>query len=135
MGVREVAAAEALLRWRHPVRGLVNPGEFIGLAETNGLIVPIGAWVLREACRQAAAWQAQRPGLSVNVNLSARQFWQPDLPDVVRDALHSSGLSPHLLTLEITESVLLDVPDAAQILGALHALGVRLSLEIGRAHV
>ncbi len=128
-GGREPTAAEALLRWRHPVRGLVNPGEFIGLAETNGLIVPIGAWVLREACRQAAAWQAQRPGLSVNVNLSARQFWQPDLPDVVRDALHSSGLSPHLLTLEITESVLLDVPDAAQTLGALHALGVRLSLD------
>ncbi|GGB68610.1 EAL domain-containing protein [Deinococcus soli (ex Cha et al. 2016)] len=69
------------------------------------------------------------PSTPLETAVSARQFWQPDLPDVVRDALHSSGLSPHLLTLEITESVLLDVPDAAQILGALHALGVRLSLD------
>ncbi|NTX98953.1 EAL domain-containing protein [Deinococcus sp. JMULE3] len=128
-GAREPVAAEALLRWRHPVRGLVSPGEFIGLAETTGLIVPIGAWVLREACRQAAAWQAQRPGLSVNVNLSARQFWQPDLPEQVSAALRLSGLNPQLLTLEITEGVLLDVPDAAQTLQTLHGLGVRLSLD------
>ncbi|MFC3831350.1 MULTISPECIES: EAL domain-containing protein [Deinococcus] len=128
-GTRDLVATEALLRWRHPVRGLVSPGEFIELAETTGLIVPIGAWVLREACRQAAAWQAQRPGLSVNVNLSARQFWQLDLPDVVRAALDASGLPAPLLTLEITESVLLDVPDAAETLNALSALGVHLSLD------
>lgn len=128
-GTREPAAAEALLRWRHPARGLISPADFIPLTESTGLIVPIGAWALREACGHAARWQATHPGLRVNVNLSARQFWVPDLAQHVTDALHASGLDPALLTLEITESVLLDVPSATETLSRLHGLGVRLSLD------
>ncbi|GGR92574.1 EAL domain-containing protein [Deinococcus sedimenti] len=128
-GARHPVAAEALLRWRHPTRGLISPADFIPLAESTGLIVPIGAWVLCEAARQAARWQATHPGLRVNVNLSARQFWAPDLLQHVTDALNASRLNPALLTLEITESVLLDVPNAAETLEQLHGLGVHLSLD------
>jgi diguanylate cyclase (GGDEF)-like protein len=123
-----VLAVEALLRWEHPERGLLAPGEFIGVAEDTGLIVPIGAWVLQEACRQAAAW-GDTP-VTMRVNLSARQLRDPGLVADIRRALADSGISPHDLCLELTESMLmLDVERSAAVLGELRALGVRLALD------
>ncbi len=128
-----VSAVEALVRWRHPERGLLPPGQFVPLAEETGLIVPIGGWVLREACRQAAAWNAARPGqppLTVNVNLSARQLQVPDLPRFVAGVLHDVGLDPACLVLEITESLLLHDTDAMIArLQQLKLLGLRLALD------
>jgi diguanylate cyclase (GGDEF)-like protein len=128
-----VSAVEALVRWSHPERGLLLPGQFVPLAEETGLIVPIGAWVLREACRQAAAWNAARPGqppLTVNVNLSARQLQVPDLPEFVARVLHDVGLDPACLVLEITESLLLHDTDAMIArLRQLKQLGLRLALD------
>ncbi|MGY1686798.1 putative bifunctional diguanylate cyclase/phosphodiesterase [Geodermatophilus sp. SYSU D00867] len=122
---------EALVRWQHPAHGLVPPARFIALAEDSGLIVPIGRWVLREATRQAAAWQ--RPdgsGPRMSVNVSVRQFQHPSLVGDVAEALDRSGLDPRRLTLEITESLL--VQDAAATTGKLEEvkdLGVRLALD------
>jgi diguanylate cyclase (GGDEF)-like protein/PAS domain S-box-containing protein len=96
----ELAGIEALVRWRHPERGLVPPGEFISIAEETGLILQLGEWVLRTAARQATLW----PGLQMSVNISPAQFRQPDLVQVVRNALRQSGLAPHRLELEVTES-------------------------------
>jgi diguanylate cyclase (GGDEF)-like protein/PAS domain S-box-containing protein len=129
----QVAGMEALLRWRHPERGLVVPGEFIPFAEETGLIVPIGRWVLREACREAVAigrvW-SDGPPLYMCVNLSVKQLQHSDVISDVRDALTESGLDPGLLTLEITESMLIDDPDIAVIkLGELRALGVRIAMD------
>jgi diguanylate cyclase (GGDEF)-like protein len=128
-----ITAVEALVRWRHPDRGIVAPGHFVPLAEETGLIVPIGAWVLREACRQAGAWNAARPGgaaLTVNVNLSARQLQLPDLPAQVARAVRDGGLDPGCLVLEITESLLLHDTDAMIArFRQLKQLGVRLALD------
>jgi diguanylate cyclase (GGDEF)-like protein len=126
-----IDSAEALVRWRHPKRGLLPPAQFIPLAEETGLIVPIGDWVLREACRQAYAWQAAglRP-LRVAVNLSAQQFRQRNLVDVVRTALSMARLEPHYLELELTESaVMQDAEASIQILRELSKLGVRISVD------
>ncbi|MGM9321982.1 EAL domain-containing protein [Deinococcus aquaticus] len=128
-GSRELVGAEALCRWRHPRLGMISPGEFIPLAENTGLILPIGAWVLNEACRQLAQWRAQHPHLQVGVNLSPRQFWNPQLVESVQDALNTHGLPGSSLVLEITESVLMNVPDAEATLHRLRALGIRLSLD------
>ncbi len=127
-----VLGAEALLRWRSPQRGLVAPGCFIGVAEDSGLIVPIGNWVLQQACRQAAAWHAAGVGrgLRIGVNLSALQFRRGDLLATVVDAVHGAGLDPHSLELELTESLLLE--DAEQVRDAmrrLKSLGVRFALD------
>ncbi|MBK7901472.1 MAG: EAL domain-containing protein [Azonexus sp.] len=104
-----VVAAEALVRWQHPREGLVSPLSFIPVAEETGLILPLGAWVMAEACHQARAWQDLRLGdIPVSVNLSARQFSVPHLEDTVLKALEDSGLPPRLLQLEITESSLLE---------------------------
>jgi len=127
----EISSVEALLRWRHPQDGLVPPGRFIGAAEQNGLIVPIGAWVLQEACAQAARWQAAglRP-VRVAVNLSARQFRRPGLVDTVRAALRAAALHPQWLLLEITETLLMDNPTAGSaVLGALRDLGAHMALD------
>ena len=109
-----LAGVEALVRWQHPERGLVPPMDFIPLAEQTGLIVPIGRYVLREACRQMRAWQTgypTDPPMTVSVNLSARELDEPGLVDSVRDALAETGLDPAHLVLEITESLLLvDLP-------------------------
>ncbi len=127
----EISSVEALLRWRHPQDGLVAPARFIGAAEQNGLIVPIGAWVLQEACAQAARWQAAglRP-LRVAVNLSARQFRKPGLVDTIQGALRAAGLHAQWLTLEITESLLMENPGAGgAVLEAVRALGASMALD------
>jgi diguanylate cyclase (GGDEF)-like protein len=127
----EVIAAEALVRWDHPERGPVDPAEFIPLAEESGLILPLGRWVLGEACRQLADWRAAgRSKLRVTVNLSARQFADPELIAVVAEALARAQLPPDALWLEITESVLMEeVKATADTLLALKRLGVHLAVD------
>jgi EAL domain-containing protein (putative c-di-GMP-specific phosphodiesterase class I) len=123
----EITGFEALVRWQHPVRGPVSPGEFIPIAEESRLILPLGEWVLREACREAASWPN---ALHVAVNLSAVQFRHGDLAALVHEVLLESGLSPGRLELEITESVLIDdLPRALSILRRLKALGVRIAMD------
>jgi EAL domain-containing protein (putative c-di-GMP-specific phosphodiesterase class I) len=125
--------AEALVRWHHPTRGLVPPVEFIPIAESTGLIVPLGKWVLTEACRQAQSWR--QSGLTpdafyISVNLSARQLQDPGLHDNVAQAIRDSGLPARALVLEVTESVLMQDLDAALAhLQALKALGLRLAVD------
>ena len=123
---RQVLGLEALLRWRHPGEGLIPPDRFIPLAEKTGLIIPIGKWVLYEACRQAAAV----PGLRVAVNLSARQFHQENLVAVVKEVLDETGMPPGNLELEITESALIyEVESAIATMHLLSGLGVSISLD------
>ncbi|MCJ2101180.1 EAL domain-containing protein [Methylobacterium sp. E-046] len=123
----ELVGFEALVRWRHPERGLLPPGAFISLAEETGLILPLGEWVLRAACREAARWE--RP-LKVAVNLSPRQFQQADLPERVLAVLTETSLSPTRLELEVTESVLInDKARALGILRRLKAFGVSISMD------
>lgn len=128
---RTVPHAEALLRWRTPGQGLVSPAEFIPLAEETGLIVPIGEWVLASACRQAKAWlDGGAAELGVAVNLSARQFRDPNLLNVVRSALEANALPSRLLMLEITESAIMEeTAQALRILADLKALGVSIALD------
>jgi diguanylate cyclase (GGDEF)-like protein/PAS domain S-box-containing protein len=129
----KVAGVEALLRWNHPKRGMVPPLEFIPLAEETGLIVPIGRWVLEEACREAVRVQeryAMDPPLHVAVNLSARQLQRPEIVDEVADILMTSGLDPSALILEITESVMMqDVELSLERLTELKQLGVKLAVD------
>ena len=122
-----ICGLEALLRWRHPTRGTVAPAEFVPLAEENGLIVPIGAWVLRQACLDAA----ELPGsIKIAVNLSAVQLRNRQLVETVLSALAASGLPAQRLELEITESVLLENSEATlQTLRTLRELGVRIALD------
>lgn len=126
-----VIGAEALIRWQHPELGLLPPGKFITLAEDSGLIVPIGEWALREACRQAMAWRKQGlPDLVMAVNLSAIQFRRGNLDETVFAALRDSGLDPQFLELELTESILIgDTENVLQTVKRLKTLGVKLSLD------
>ncbi|MBX9870624.1 MAG: EAL domain-containing protein [Burkholderiaceae bacterium] len=126
-----VVGVEALLRWEHPEFGLVPPGRFIPVAEESGLIVPIGAWVIEEACRQAMVWrQAGLPDLVMAVNLSAAQFRRSGIEDTVAQALQRSGLVPALLELELTESILLqDVEQVLATVQRLKQLGVQLAID------
>jgi len=127
---RRLVAVEALVRWHHPVRGVVPPGDFVPLAEENGLIVPIGRWVLDEACRQAAAWVAEGRHIGVSVNVSAFQLGRKSFADDVRRALRESGIEPGLLTLEITETTLMrDVSGACERLGDIRELGVHIAID------
>jgi diguanylate cyclase (GGDEF)-like protein/PAS domain S-box-containing protein len=121
----------ALLRWNHPVHGVIAPARFIGLAEEMGLIIPIGAWVIRTACVQTKAWQRAGLGeLRVAVNLSARQFTQKALVQSIADVLHETGLAPRFLELELTESMVMsDVDNAIAILRKLKSLGVHISID------
>jgi diguanylate cyclase (GGDEF)-like protein len=123
--------AEALLRWKHPEWGVVEPARFVPLLEETGLVVPVGAWVLAEACRQAAAWQSSGlPPLRVSVNLSSRQFRSEALFDAVSEALRASQLAPQLLELELTESLLIEnVEHAMGVMGKLKAIGVAISID------
>jgi len=127
----EIRAFEALLRWQHPVRGMIPPGEFIPVAEDSGLIVPIGQWALREACREAAEWAAAGLGsMKVSVNLSARQFWRGGVTEAVRAALSESGLAPWQLELEITESVVAkDLKQVMLTLEHLRRTGVTVAID------
>jgi diguanylate cyclase (GGDEF)-like protein/PAS domain S-box-containing protein len=126
-----VVSVEALVRWQHPTEGLQLPAEFIRVAEEIGLIIQLGEWVLTNACRQARAWQDQGyPPVRIAVNLSARQFTQKHLPEVIRRALNESGLEPHYLELELTETEMMQY--ATQTLSALHeinAMGVHISVD------
>jgi diguanylate cyclase (GGDEF)-like protein/PAS domain S-box-containing protein len=126
-----VIGVEALVRWKHPELGMVPPGEFIPLAESSGQILAIGEWVMRTAARQARAWRdAGLTGLVVAVNLSAIQFRDPGLPELVKSILEDAGLPPGCLELELTESVATGNPTVAiAMMDRLHALGVRLSID------
>jgi diguanylate cyclase (GGDEF)-like protein len=122
--------AEALLRWRHPTRGVIQPDVFIPIAEESGLIVAIGRWVLKQACKQGARWRAQGHQIGISVNVSGRQLDRDELIDDVRDALHSAGLEPSALILEITETTLMRDADAtARRLVALKELGVNIAID------
>ncbi|MEP0854807.1 EAL domain-containing protein [Trichocoleus sp. DQ-U1] len=115
----KIKAFEALVRWNHPTRGMVPPSEFIPVAEDTGLIIPLGTWVLNEACRQLKVWQQQystTQGLAISVNLSGKQFSQPNLIEQIDRILRKTGLDGHYLKLEITESCLLENAEAAAIL-------------------
>ena len=122
---------EALVRWQHPERGLLAPAEFIDVAEATGMIVPLGRWVLNEALAATRRWQVElaRPDLGVSVNVAPRQFEHAAFRDDVIAALASSGMAPELVTLEITESSLLDSPATTAILGELNAIGVRIAID------
>ena len=121
---------EALLRWRHPTRGIIPPDVFIPIAEQNGLIVAIGRWVLQHACQQAARWHAQGHPLTIAVNVSGRQLDHDELIDDVQDALDAAGLEASALTIEITETALMKDPTAAAgRLSRLKALGVRVAID------
>jgi diguanylate cyclase (GGDEF)-like protein/PAS domain S-box-containing protein len=130
LGSTRLVGAEALVRWKHPVRGMIPPSDFIPLAESTGLIVQVGEWVLEQACRQAAGWQrAGLPPLRVAVNVSAREFTQ-SLPGRVADTLRRHGLDPQWLELEITESTLMhDIDGVIAIMDRISAMGVALSLD------
>jgi EAL domain-containing protein (putative c-di-GMP-specific phosphodiesterase class I) len=120
---------EALVRWQHPQRGLLEPSEFISIAEDSGLIAPIGRWVQERACRQVLEWHEQRP-VDISVNLSARQVTHRDLAGSVAEILERTGLHPSHLHLEITESILVEESAAAtSTLEALSEIGVRLVLD------
>ncbi len=129
----KIDAFEALLRWRHPRRGLLNPYSFVPVAEDTGLIVPIGWWVLHEACSQLADWQAMSMGgkhLAVTVNLSSKQFMQADLVQRLKDILRKTGVRPESLRLEITESTIMEqAEDAVAKLMALRSFGVKLYID------
>ncbi|GIQ69898.1 putative bifunctional diguanylate cyclase/phosphodiesterase [Xylanibacillus composti] len=126
----EVIGMEALLRWKHPERGMIPPGRFIPVAEENGMIVPIGKWVLYQACKQNKEWQdlgyAKVP---VSVNLSTRQFVQQNLPEQVAEVLRETGLEPRYLELELTESMTLDVEYTVKTLVQLKQLGIQISID------
>jgi diguanylate cyclase (GGDEF)-like protein len=121
---------EALIRWRHPERGLLPPAAFLDLAEDLGMLPEVGHWVLQEACRQAVTWQENNPAFELNVNLSASQLGNPALRDEVADVLRTTGIPPHLLVLELTETVALtDLGESARVLSSLKSLGVRIALD------
>ncbi|MDA0138455.1 EAL domain-containing protein [Solirubrobacter deserti] len=125
---RRIVGVEALVRWEHPERGMVSPADFVPVAEETGLIVPLGAWVLDEACRQLARWQDD--SIYVSVNLSGRQLAVPGLADQVARTLERAGIAPERLALELTETVLMaETSSPAAILETLHALGVKLLLD------
>jgi len=129
----EIAGFEALLRWQHPTRGLLGPGEFIPVAEETGLIRELGWWNLREACRQISEWRASASGhrnLTISVNLSAKQFLQPKLVEDIGKLLSDLSLPPEVLKLEITESTVMGDPTAAvEMLQHIKSLGIQLAID------
>ncbi|MCA1816610.1 MAG: EAL domain-containing protein [Acidobacteria bacterium] len=133
LGSGRVTGFEALVRWRHPERGLVSPAEFIPIAEETGLIVPLGLWVLEAACRQMREWHRLSPqnrGLKLSVNLSGRQFWQADLLECVTRVLEETDFDPRCLQLEITESVVMENARAiVALMDELRALGIELAID------
>ncbi|MED1949505.1 putative bifunctional diguanylate cyclase/phosphodiesterase [Brevibacillus centrosporus] len=129
-GSYSMIGIEALVRWRHPTKGLLSPGVFIPIAEETGLIYEIGTWTLHEACRQMKEWHlAGGPLIPVSVNLSSRQFHQSNLVAYIREILQETGLEPQYLELEITESMMMDAAVSAEILRELDEFGVKISLD------
>ena len=125
-----IAGLEALLRWEHPERGRLGPSEFLGTLEELGLIVPVGRWVMREACRQLGVWKRIDPRpLYVSVNLSPLQLRDPVTADDIEHAIADAGISPSDLVVEITESVVLDIQRSLPILERLRRKGVRVALD------
>ncbi len=128
-----IIGLEALVRWEHPERGLLGPGEFISLCEETGLIIPLGTWVLRDACRRAITWQAGRPSdqpLMLRVNVSARQLAQETLPKTVLGVIEETGIDPAQLCLEVTESVLIEDPESSiRTLTELKKLGIKIAID------
>jgi EAL domain-containing protein (putative c-di-GMP-specific phosphodiesterase class I) len=127
-----ISGVEALIRWQHPERGLVPPSEFVPLAEDTGLIVPIGEWVLAEACRQVQRWPAAAGDapLTLAVNLSIKQFAKPGLDARIAELLTATGFPAERLALEVTESVIIDQPEAAKtVLESLKALGLKVHMD------
>ena len=133
LGNNKIVGFEALVRWQHPTRGMIFPTDFIPIAEETGLIIPLGLWVLQEACRQMRVWQVQfpaNPPLTISVNLSAKQFMQPELVEQIIRIIHETNLDPRSLRLEITESMLLEnTAFLTPVLSQLQALGVSLFLD------
>jgi len=126
----KIVGLEAMIRWQHPKRGVIAPGDFLALAEETGLIVPIGRWVLEEACARAAAWNVAGPPVGISVMISANQMNREGFVTDVRRALHQSGIEPALLTLEISEStVMLDVTASAERLKEVRRLGVKIAID------
>jgi EAL domain-containing protein (putative c-di-GMP-specific phosphodiesterase class I) len=129
----EVWGLEALVRWEHPERGLLDPGEFVPIAEESGLVVPIGEAVLEEACRRAKGWQEERPHvppLVMSVNLSARQLSRPDLAETVEGVLRSTGFEGNCLCLDVTETVYVRALEGnTRALDRLRNMGVRISID------
>jgi len=126
----QLVGVEALIRWNHPVLGLVSPADFIPLSEETGFIIPLGEWVLKEACYQNKRWQdAGYPPIKISVNLSSKQFSQGNLAAEVNKILEETGLAPEFLDLEITESMMMDVHHSIQVLNELHALGIQISID------
>jgi EAL domain-containing protein (putative c-di-GMP-specific phosphodiesterase class I) len=125
-----VRSAEALVRWRHPRLGVLTPAKFLPLAEETGLILPIDRWVIHEACRAAAVWRERAPDATVAVNIAAAHLRRPELIAMVTDATAAAGLSPHALTLELTESALIEGSDAVlDRLRQLRELGVGIAID------
>jgi diguanylate cyclase (GGDEF)-like protein len=129
----QIESFEALVRWKHPERGIISPGEFIPIAEDTGLILPIGEWVMREACGQFTRWRqcmGDAAPRSISVNLSRKQLMLPDLPETIQRILDQTGMAPECLHLEVTESaVMKDVAAAAGVLHAIKAIGVKLDMD------
>jgi EAL domain-containing protein (putative c-di-GMP-specific phosphodiesterase class I) len=130
-GSGRILGVEALVRWNHPTRGVVAPASFISVAEESGLIVPLGNWIMREACRQGAVWRDQgMPDLPIAVNVSAKQFRHSDFVETVREAFADADWAPGQLEIELTESLLVrDLDHTLAQLEELKALGVRLSVD------
>ncbi|MBC8208843.1 MAG: EAL domain-containing protein [Desulfobulbaceae bacterium] len=131
LGTGKLVGLEALVRWQHPKLGLVSPFTFISVAEESALILPLGEWVLNEACRQAYAWrQAGLTPVRMGVNVSSHQFRQEDLVSIVQEALQKSGLPPSFLELEVTESsIMQDIDKTINVLGQLKEIGVKISVD------
>jgi len=125
-----IVGVEALIRWVHPEKGMISPAEFIPLAEETGLIIPIGEWVLRTACRQNKIWQeAGMPPIIMSINFSVRQLYQPNLIEMIETILKETGMSPEYLDIEITESMLIDSEQGMKALQKLKKIGVQISLD------
>lgn len=129
----EILEFEALIRWQHPQHGLISPNDFIGIAEETGLIIPIGRWILEEACRQTAEWQARFPKhkqLSVSVNLSAKQLMHPNIIAQIKEVLTRTNFEPRCLKLEVTESMVMENGDKSlAVINDFHALGTSISTD------
>ena len=133
IATNQLIGFEALVRWFHPQRGQIMPGEFIPIVEETGLIVPLGEWILRESCRQVREWQRRFPArsdLTISVNLSCKQFMQFDLVERIADILRETGLEARFLRLEVTESHVMENSDMAiTIMNRLRDLGVQISID------